>query len=252
LLADPARTPLARLLAAPPRVPSTAFAELGGLRSALADCSDAVYPGEVALSSALSPAGQVERLRDWLGPVVERRYDRSAARLADLDQLASAAGRASSRSRFVTELTLDPPVSTGDLAGPPILDEDWLVLSTVHSAKGGEWDVVHILHAADGMFPSDMAMGDREGIEEERRLFYVAVTRARDVLEVNVPFRFHHRPGHSDAHSYAQPSRFLTSAVRATMDTEQAGRLDTGPASVSAGVAGGLAAIDGWLAGLWQ
>jgi DNA helicase-2/ATP-dependent DNA helicase PcrA len=242
LLADPAATPLARLLAAPPRVPSTAFAELGGLRSALSDCS----------SPGLSVCGQVERLGDWLGPVVERRYDRAAARLADLDQLAEGAGRASSRCRFVTELTLDPPVSTGDLAGPPVLDEDWLVLSTVHSAKGGEWDVVHVLHAADGMFPSDMAMGDREGIEEERRLFYVAVTRARDVLEVNVPFRFHHRPGHGDAHSYAQPSRFLTNAVRATMDAGQAGRLDRTAAPVSAGVAGGLTAIDGWLAGLWQ
>jgi DNA helicase-2/ATP-dependent DNA helicase PcrA len=184
--------------------------------------------------------------------VVERRYDRPAARLADLDQLVRAAPAASSRSRFVTELTLDPPLSTGDLAGPPVLDEDWLVLSTVHSAKGGEWDVVHVLHAADGMFPSDMATGDPDGIEEERRLFYVAVTRARDVLEVNVPFRFHHRPGLGDAHSYAQASRFLSSEVRATMDTAQVGRLDNLAPLAAGGRGGGLAAIDGWLGDLWH
>jgi DNA helicase-2/ATP-dependent DNA helicase PcrA len=186
---------------------------------------------------------------------VERRYDRPSARLADLDQLVQAAGAASSRSRFVTELTLDPPVSTGDLAGPPTLDEDWLVLSTVHSAKGGEWDVVHVLHAADGMFPSDLATGDPEGIEEERRLFYVAVTRARDVLEVNVPFRFHHRPGLGDAHSYAQASRFLSPEVRATMDTAQVGRLDNLASAVADAPgrgASGLTAIDGWLADLWH
>src|SRR6202023_199166 len=122
-----------------------------------------------------------------------------------------AAGVCGTRSRFVAELTLDPPRSTGDLAGPPSVDDDWLVLSTVHSAKGGEWDVVHVLHAADGMFPSDMACGDPDGIEEERRLMYVAVTRARDVLEINVPLRYYHRRhGRSDDHSYGQLSRFLT------------------------------------------
>ena len=89
--------------------------------------------------------------------------------------------------RFLAELTLDPPSSTGDLAGPPLLDEDWLVLSTIHSAKGLEWDVVHVIHAADGMIPSDMATGDDDEIEEERRLLYVALTRARDALHVYRP-----------------------------------------------------------------
>ena len=155
----------------------------------------------------------------------------------------------------MAELTLDPPVSTGDLAGPPLVDEDWLVLSTVHSAKGGEWDVVHVLHAADGMFPSDLATGDPEGVEEERRLFYVAITRARRVLEINVPFRYHHRgPSPGDGHSYAQMSRFLTEEVRAAMDTQHAGppcgpRLEVGP--VTAGSAG-LASVDRWLTGLWS
>ena len=76
----------------------------------------------------------------------------------------------------MADLTLDPPASTADLAGPPTLDDDWLVLSTVHSAKGGEWDVVHVVHAADRMFPSDMATGDADAPGEERRLFYVALT----------------------------------------------------------------------------
>jgi DNA helicase-2/ATP-dependent DNA helicase PcrA len=107
-------------------------------------------------------------------------------------------------------------VSTGDLAGPPMVDEDWLVLSTVHSAKGLEFDAVHVIHAADGNFPSDMALGSREGLEEERRLFYVAITRARSDLTIYVPLRYHHHPVRDD-HSWAQPSRFLTKRVRDTM-----------------------------------
>ena len=243
---DSVVTPIARLLAAPPAVPKAAAEDLAGLRAAL---------GELCEGDGVPPAAEVDRLRRWLTPVVERRYDAAAARLADLDQLASAAGASGSRSRFVAELTLDPPVSTGDLAGPPLVDEDWLVLSTVHSAKGGEWDVVHVLHAADGMFPSDLATGDPEGVEEERRLFYVAITRARRVLEINVPFRYHHRgPSPGDGHSYAQMSRFLTEEVRAAMDTQHAGppcgpRLEVGP--VTAGSAG-LASVDRWLTGLWS
>ncbi|MGZ8585107.1 MAG: 3'-5' exonuclease, partial [Actinomycetota bacterium] len=101
------------------------------------------------------------------------------------------------------------------------LDEDYLVLSTVHSAKGGEWDVVHVIHAADGMFPSDMATGDDDQIEEERRLFYVALTRARHHLEVSFPLRYHRRSGgREDRHWYAQVTRFLPPEVRAHFRTE--------------------------------
>ena len=249
---DPNVSPLARLLAASPRVPAAARVELGGLRAALADCADASLPG-----GATPPPGmQVERLRRWLGPVVERAYDTAPARLADLVHLEGVAGAAATRARFVSELTLDPPSSTSDLAGPPLLDEDWLVLSTVHSAKGGEWEVVHVLHASDGMFPSDMVTGDPEGIEEERRLLYVAVTRARQALEVNVPLRYHHRRRPlADAHSYAQTSRFLTPGVRDLMDKAHVeGRpafADAGPGGPAAVVDGGLAGVDGMLAELW-
>src|SRR5262249_30031455 len=103
----------------------------------------------------------------------------------------------------------DPRAPTGDLAGPPILDEEYLVLSTIHSAKGCEWDDVYLIHAADGVLPSDMSTAAAE-LEEERRLLYVAMTRAKDRLYVTFPLRFYHRKHPlGDAHSYAQLTRFL-------------------------------------------
>jgi DNA helicase-2/ATP-dependent DNA helicase PcrA len=105
---------------------------------------------------------------------------------------------------------LDPPNNTQDLAGPPLLEEDYLILSTIHSAKGCEWDAVYVLHAADGNIPSDMSTGSEEEIEEERRLFYVALTRAKDFLEVIMPLKYYHKKHRTgDAHSYAQLTRFL-------------------------------------------
>ena len=97
--------------------------------------------------------------------------------MADLDELGKAASHAPSLERFLTELVLDPPSATGELAGPPHLDDDYLTLSTIHSAKGGEWQCVHVLHVSDGSLPSDMATGDEASIEEERRLLYVAMTQ---------------------------------------------------------------------------
>jgi len=166
-----------------------------------------------------SIGGHGERLRDALGPLIEQAYDNAAARLADLDALVAGAHQVARLSDVATDLTLDPPRSTGDLAGVPAIDEDWLVISTVHSAKGLEWDVVHLLNATDGNFPSDMALSTREGLEEERRLFYVAVTRPRRALHVYLPLRFHYRPrGRDDDHTFGQPSRFLSPAVNATLE----------------------------------
>jgi DNA helicase-2/ATP-dependent DNA helicase PcrA len=151
---------------------------------------------------------------DFCVLVFDRAYDDASARLADLDQLAALAAEWGTRSRFLTEITLDPPASTSDLAGPPHLDDDYLILSTIHSAKGGEWDAVFVIHAADGNIPSDMAISDPGGLEEERRLLYVALTRARDHLHVTVPQRFYHkRFSGSPEHSYALPSRFLDAAM---------------------------------------
>jgi len=166
-----------------------------------------------------SVPAHAERLRRALVPMVERHYDDAASRLADLETLVASTTKARRLSDVAAELTLEPPVSTSDLAGPPSIDEDWLVISTIHSAKGLEWDVVHVLHATDGNLPSDMALSTTDGLEEERRLFYVAATRPRRQLWMYVPLRFHHHPrGRDDLHTYAQRSRFLSDRVVAQFD----------------------------------
>lgn len=168
--------------------------------------------------TALKPSAQVERISKFYLPLLEQNYDDPLPRAADIEQLGRLAERYETRQQFLTELVLDPPQSTGDLAGPPTKDEDWLVLSTIHSAKGLEWDAVYLIHAADGNLPSDMATGSDAEIEEEMRLAYVAMTRARDFLYVLWPLRYYHK-GHglTDSHSYAQRSRFLNDDVAATM-----------------------------------
>ena len=120
-----------------------------------------------------------------------------------------------SRERFLTELTLDPPDATSDRAGDPLLDEDYLILSTIHSAKGQEWKSVFILNAVDGCLPSDLAAGTSAEIEEERRLLYVAMTRAKDHLHLIVPQRFfvHGQRSNGDRHLYASRTRFIPSAL---------------------------------------
>ena len=167
-----------------------------------------------------NPASQVERIRKFYDPLLKKLYDNSVVRSRDLENLEQIASGYRSRKSFLTDITLDPPTSTSDLAGPPSKDEDWLVLSTIHSAKGCEWDVVMLIHAADGFLPSDMATDTQEEIEEELRLTYVAMTRARDFLYVTWPLRYYHRWRQlSDRHSYAQRCRFLTDEVCTTLDT---------------------------------
>jgi DNA helicase II / ATP-dependent DNA helicase PcrA len=159
--------------------------------------------------SSASTGVQVERLCAAIAPLIRLRYADGAVRVSDLDQLVALARGAEDIRHFVSELVLDPPASSADFAVPPHLDEDYLVLSTVHSAKGLEWDAVHLIGAYDGNFPADMAAGTEESVAEERRLFYVALTRARRRLHVYVPFRYYHRPrGGDDAHGYGQASRF--------------------------------------------
>jgi len=156
---------------------------------------------------------QIERIRQFYGPIFAERYEHADMRLRDLDQLELLASQAASRADFLADLTLDPPTSTGDLAGPPLLDEEYVVLSTIHSAKGCEWHAVFLIHAADGVIPSDMANGPTE-LDEERRLLYVAMTRARDRLFITFPLRYYHRKhALGDSHSFAQLSRFLPPAL---------------------------------------
>ena len=169
---------------------------------------------------------QIGQARRWYQPHLERLYDGLDTREADLEQLEQISGRYPTRERFLTELTLDPPAAVGDLAGDPLLDEDYLILSTVHSAKGQEWDSVYILNFADGNFPSEFATGKPEMIEEERRLVYVAMTRARQSLHLIAPLRYHvtqqRRDG--DKHVYGARSRFMSDTLMATMDTQFHGR----------------------------
>jgi DNA helicase-2/ATP-dependent DNA helicase PcrA len=159
--------------------------------------------------------GQVRLTRDWYVPHLERNYEHAHTRLGDLDQLEQIAAGHPSRERFLTELTLDPPHATSDLAGAPLLDEEYLVLSTVHSAKGMEWDTVYVLNVVDGSFPSEFATGRTDLIEEERRLLYVAMTRARNELHLCVPLKFPltQQPKTGDAHVYGGRSRFVTERV---------------------------------------
>jgi DNA helicase-2/ATP-dependent DNA helicase PcrA len=157
--------------------------------------------------------GQVHLVREWYLPHLERLYESGAhTRRGDLDQLDLLSSQYPSRERFLTELTLDPPNATGDLAGKPLLDEDYLVLSTIHSAKGMQWDSVYVLNVVDGSFPSEFATAKAELIEEERRLLYVAMTRARDDLLLCVPLKFYvtSQPKSSGAHVYGGRSRFMT------------------------------------------
>jgi DNA helicase-2/ATP-dependent DNA helicase PcrA len=141
---------------------------------------------DLAASPPLPVAGQVERVRRFYDPLLERRYENPRIRARDLESLEQIASGYASRSQFLAELLLDPPSATSDLAGNPTKDDDWLVLSTIHSAKGCEWDVVYLIHASDGCLPADMATDTPEAIEEERRLAYVAITRARETLAMTM------------------------------------------------------------------
>ncbi|MDM0115507.1 ATP-dependent helicase [Variovorax sp. J22R133] len=156
----------------------------------------------------------VELAMRWYLPHLERLHEDASVRRADIEQLVRLAAGYGSRESFLTELTLDPPEATSDRAGPPLLDEDYLILSTIHSAKGQEWTSVHVLNVVDGCIPSDMATGDPEDIEEERRLLYVAMTRARDHLHLLVPQRFYvtQQAARGDRHLYAGRTRFITQA----------------------------------------
>jgi DNA helicase-2/ATP-dependent DNA helicase PcrA len=205
----------------------------------------------MAVRAHETPTAQAQRIRDAMSPFIRATYEDATARLEDLGALVLACTETTRLSDVAAEQVLEAPISTGNFAGPPLVDEDWLVLSTVHSAKGLEFDAVHVLHAADGNFPADMALGSREGLEEERRLFYVAVTRARRHLSIYVPLRYHHHRVRDD-HSWAQPSRFLSGPVRETLEEHRhhSFRHDAGDLADLAPIEG-PALVEGRLSRLW-
>ena len=195
------------------------------------------------LATARDTTVATDRAAACLGavrPLIRAHYPDWQARVEDVDRIADAAATRTDLAAFVAELTLDPGSSSADYAKAPHKDEDYLTLSTVHSAKGLEWSSVHLLHAVDGAFPSDMALSDEHGLEEEQRLFYVAITRARDNLSIYTPARL---PvdwnGYRARQIHAKASRFLTEDVLRTLDVREqpvvpaAAAIDSGTARVA-------------------
>ena len=201
---DPLR--LLQTFAPPPRA-AEEWAALVAAYTALA-AADAPWPA--AIDNAVR----------WYLPHLKRLHDDARVREADLRQLCALAAGYGSLERFLTELTLDPPQATSDEAADPLIDEDYLILSTIHSAKGQEWHAVSVLKVVDGCMPSDMATGSAAEIEEERRLLYVAMTRARDHLNLMLPQRFHvtQQRHHGDRHLYGNLTRFITPEVAQCFD----------------------------------
>jgi len=186
----------------PPAQAQEEWSQLAALFAKLND-AELAWPADMELAKA------------WYLPQLERMHDDAQVRKLDVEQLARLAAGYGSRERFLTELTLDPPEVTSDQSGPPLRDEDYLILSTIHSAKGQEWKAVHVLNVVDGCIPSDMATGTSEELEEERRLLYVAMTRAKEQLHLLVPQRFYvsQQAGGGDRHIYAGRTRFITPAM---------------------------------------
>ncbi len=164
---------------------------------------------------------EFDLVRDWYAPQLDRIYDDAQLRAADIAQLGQIATGYRSRERFLTELTLDPPDATSGRAGAVLKDEDYTILSTIHSAKGQEWRIVRILNVVDGCIPSDRATDTPEEIEEERRLLYVAMTRAKDDLDLIVPQRFftHNQAKLGDRHVYASRSCFIPDSILRSFET---------------------------------
>ena len=176
-----------------------------------------------------------EIARVWYQPHLDRIHEDAEVRRADLIQLEQIASGYPSRERFLTELTLDPPDATSDQAGVPLLDEDYLILSTIHSAKGQEWKSVFVLNVVDGCIPSDLGTGTTEELEEERRLLYVAMTRAKDDLHLLVPQRFfvHRQSAQGDRHLYASRTRFIPEALLPSFERLSWPRSTVSPGTVA-------------------
>ncbi|MBC8747684.1 MULTISPECIES: ATP-dependent helicase [Paraburkholderia] len=182
---------------------------------------------------------EFEMVRRWYEPHLERNHEDAAIRHADLLQMESIAGTYPSRERFLTELTLDPPDATSDESGVPLIDEDYLILSTIHSAKGQEWRNVFVLNGVDGCIPSDLGTGSDAEIDEERRLLYVAMTRAKEDLHIVVPQRFYvHNQTHlGDRHVWASRTRFIATPMLPLFDAYAWPRVPVASAPGAAGLA---------------
>ncbi|PTM41658.1 ATP-dependent helicase [Bosea sp. 124] len=216
------------------------------------------WPGFLAAIADLHGTGtswpaDIARARHWYEPHLERIHEDATTRQADLVQLEQIAGGYPSRERFLTELTLDPPDATSDQPGVPHLDEDYLILSTIHSAKGQEWKSVFVMNVVDGCIPIDLALGSPDELEEERRLLYVAMTRARDDLNLMVPQRFftHGQSSTGDRHVYANRTRFIPNLLLSRFEQIAWPRLAASGRERSA-VAGPRIDIRAQMRGMWR
>jgi DNA helicase-2/ATP-dependent DNA helicase PcrA len=183
--------------------------------------------------------GEFEQVRRWYEPHLERNHEDAAMRHADILQMEGMAATFPSRERFLTELTLDPPDATSGEAGVPLVDEDYLILSTIHSAKGQEWRNVFVLNGVDGCIPSDLGTGSQDEIDEERRLLYVAMTRAKEDLHIVVPQRFyvHNQSALGDRHVWASRTRFIPAPLLSLFDVQAWPALAQAAAPTAAGLA---------------
>jgi DNA helicase-2/ATP-dependent DNA helicase PcrA len=222
------------------RAPLAAREGFARLAALLAELSGAAAPWPAQLTS----------VRAFYQPFLERLYDHAQVRALDLDAIEQLAAGYQTRERFLSELTLDPPQATGDEAGPPLLDEDYLILSTIHSAKGQEWDAVFVLNATDGAIPTCRAGGSTLQLEEERRLLYVAMTRARDFLHVIHPLRYYpdKQPKRGDRHLYAPRTRFIPNELLAHFEQRTHGEQGS---VVEVGSAGACVDVGKKLRDLW-
>ncbi|PYE44177.1 Rep family ATP-dependent DNA helicase [Rhizobium sp. PP-F2F-G20b] len=195
--------------------PLAALAEIPAPPRAGDDWSRFVTMLESLRKSGPGWPAEIGLARMWYEPHLDRIHEDAETRKADLLQLEQIATGYASRERFLTELTLDPPDATSDQAGVPLLDEDYLILSTIHSAKGQEWRSVFMLNVVDGCIPSDLGTGTTQEVEEERRLLYVGMTRAKDSLSLITPQRFftHGQNPQGDRHVYAARTRFIPATL---------------------------------------
>jgi DNA helicase-2/ATP-dependent DNA helicase PcrA len=200
--------------------PLAALREFKAPAGAAQDWRGFVATYDALRDGASSWPAELELVQRWYLPQLQRIHDDALVRQADLAQLARIAGGYASRERFLTELTLDPPDATSDESGAPHRDEDYLILSTIHSAKGQEWKAVYVLNVVDGCMPADLATGSAAQIEEERRLLYVAMTRAKRQLQLLVPQRFYvtQQSSFGDRHVYGSLTRFIPPAVAALFE----------------------------------
>jgi DNA helicase-2/ATP-dependent DNA helicase PcrA len=177
------------------------------------------WPAFVRLIGRLRKAenwpAEFEPLRSWYESHLPRLHDDPDARAADIAQLQQIAAGYRSRERFLTELTLEPPEATSGNARATQLDEDYTILSTIHSAKGGEWKIVRALNVVEGCIPSAKATRTSDEIEEELRLLHVAMTRAKDELDLIVPQRLflYQQNGHDSGHVNSKMSRFIPKSI---------------------------------------